>query len=749
MKPLAPVALCWLTLATSPAWAGAFFPAQDGSGIPGRWMVTLDVSTPKLVTAQLAQRLVGTNGAVERVWSHALGGFVVVSMPHAAAERLSRTPGVAGVYQDRTLDLSWSAPLPECGAGTTALPDVTGTPNPQSIVCDDPDPQNANATCEDNWGLDRLDGTTATRNGSYAPPATGQGVHIFFVDTGLYGQHQDFQGRVGLSYSGVTNTTTATPEDCEAWSHGTHVAAIAAGKRFGVAKNATVHVARVFDCFSGVQVSSMVSAFDWIAQAHTTLVPGPAVASWSMNGGPPNIPDFVDPQQPLGLAIAGTLAAGVLVVESAGNQAGDACEHSARTPGMLLVGGSDKLDTVWERVPGDPYYSEWCGGQQDCGSNTGPCVDVFAPAAHIVSAWLGAPANVANVCRLSGTSMAAPHAAGVAALYLEQHPSATPAQVKQALLDRAQPVITQLPANTTNRLLTVLDAPQGGLVFTPSPADLGAALVGVTSSPVQLTANNNGLAAVALGVVALEGTHAADFVVQADGCSSRSVAPAGSCVVTIALRPSAAGVRTANLALPTDGPMGVVRVALSGVGQQPNVVVTRVGTGTGTITSAPLGIACGTTCQGAFSVGTNVTLTQAPMAGSLFSGWMGVAGCGVGPDCSFQVPAVGVVDVQARFDAVMPPRDGGPALDAAAARDGSGNADAAVRRDGGARADSGDDAGVDGGAAQGDASTTGGTQEPPEKDGCTGCNAGRTGGALWFWVAAVVLAWRGRRSRAS
>ncbi|MBM4782761.1 MAG: hypothetical protein GQE15_34220 [Archangiaceae bacterium] len=204
--------------------SGTFHPASRADvAIADRWLVVFRHDARpeqmELVRARVVQR-----------WSSALKG-ALITVSAREARWLSEQPGVAGVFQDVRLERAWSTPLPDCSVGVAQTPLPTGSP--QTITCDDPDPQNATAVCPDNWGLDRLDGLSVMRDGVYAPPRTGQGVHVFIVDTGLYAQHQEFAGRVGVG-TDATGANGGT-DDCSSWSHGTHVAAIAVGTRFGVA----------------------------------------------------------------------------------------------------------------------------------------------------------------------------------------------------------------------------------------------------------------------------------------------------------------------------------------------------------------------------------------------------------------------------------------------------------------------------------------------------------------------------------
>lgn len=603
------VSLALLVVASAPVE-----PSSVELAVKDRWLVALRPEVLPEQVAPLAAQIVGTKGRVLAVWSSALRGFLV-ELPDASAPLLAEHPLVQRVVQDRRFLQPFSTPIADCSAGVALSGPLPSLPEP--IACADPDPQNASASCTDNWGLDRLDGPGTARDGVYNPPRTGQGVQVFLLDSGLYAQHQDFIGRVGLGFDA---TGTGGTDDCGSWSHGSHVAGIAAGTRFGVAKGVTLHPVRVATCPVAIQLSFLVAGFNWIAQAHASSVPGPAVASISINS---TASDFTDPTSMLNTAISGVITAGVLVIESAGNNLGDACAHTSRAPGVLIVGGSDEFDTPWERVPGDPNYAGWCTSGGDCGSNTGACVSLFAPAAHIVSVWYGMTVDPRNMCRLSGTSMAAPHAAGVAALYLQAHPTATPAQVRQGLIDQAQPALTALPAGSPNKLLSVLEGQPGAAVNRTS-VDFGNSAVGQASTPQSVVVTSTG--ALPLHVTArIAGAQSTDFTIS--GCVG-PLAPTASCSVQVSFTPSAAGARDASLVLATDDPLRPgFTLALHGVGTQPRLLVVLAGDGAGRVESAPGGISCGSICAADFLPGTALTLTASPSPGSSFAGWSGDAGC--------------------------------------------------------------------------------------------------------------------------
>ena len=273
------------------------------------------------------------------------------------------------------------------------------------------------------WGLDRIDQMWLTLDGQYHYTASGAGTSVYIVDTGINLTHTEFGGRAVTGVDYVTSGGTAT--DCN--GHGTHVAGIVGGATFGVAKNARLVAVRVLDCSGSGEGSTVIAGLDWVAQQKSASPGTPMVVNMSLGGGAAPVLDS---------AVARIVAAGVTVVVAAGNSTVDACTTSpARAPDAITVAATDASDN----------FASF--------SNYGACVDIAAPGVSVPSAYIGSNTATAT---LSGTSMASPHVAGAAALYLSVNPAATPAQVTTALTSNAVGgPIQGLPANTTARLLDV------------------------------------------------------------------------------------------------------------------------------------------------------------------------------------------------------------------------------------------------------------------------------------------------------
>jgi len=265
------------------------------------------------------------------------------------------------------------------------------------------------------WGLDRIDQRNRPLSGTYTYNWTGSGVRAYVIDTGIRTTHNEFGGRA----SNVFDAFGGSGADCN--GHGTHVAGTIGGATYGVAKSSMPRGVRVLDCNGSGSNSGVIAGVDWVRLNHIA----PAVANMSLGGG---ISSALD------TAVNNLHNANVTIAVAAGNSNANACNSSpARAANAITVGSTTTTDA------------------RSSFSNFGTCLDLFAPGSGILSAWFSSNTATAT---LSGTSMASPHVAGVAALYKQANPSASSTTIRNAIVNNATTnVVTNPGTGSPNRLL--------------------------------------------------------------------------------------------------------------------------------------------------------------------------------------------------------------------------------------------------------------------------------------------------------
>ncbi|HUP59740.1 MAG TPA: S8 family peptidase [Thermoanaerobaculia bacterium] len=381
-----------------------------------------------IVAALIASAMLASNGEIRRNSKAIKDQYIVVfkdnavrDVPEAASEIAREHGGRLGHVYQRALQ-GFSIELSEGRARSLAKDSRVEYVEEDGEVRAEATQSNAT------WGLDRIDQRDLPLSGTYTYNYTGSGVKAYIIDTGILASHNEFGGRVIAGYTAISDGRGTT--DCN--GHGTHVAGTVGGATYGVAKSVTLVPVRVLDCNGSGTNSGVIAGVDWVTSNHAAGAP--AVANMSLGGGASSALDT---------AVNNSINDGVTYAVASGNSNADACNYSpARVAAAITVNSSTSSDAR-------SSFSNW-----------GSCTDIFAPGSSITSAWY--TSNTATNT-ISGTSMATPHVAGVAALYLQSNTSASPSTVWAAIRDSSTlNKITSAGSGSPNRLLYSLLSSGGG-----------------------------------------------------------------------------------------------------------------------------------------------------------------------------------------------------------------------------------------------------------------------------------------------
>ncbi|MEU9373916.1 S8 family serine peptidase [Streptomyces sp. NPDC048255] len=390
------------------------------AGISATAVVALALGAAAALPASAADH--GAQGVIENAGAAgSVPGSYIVTLNDSARSTADSGKAVAKRYGAR-IDRTYSAALNGYSVEVSEAQarKLAADPAVKSVVQNRTFTVDATQPNPPSWGLDRIDQRALPLNQSYTyPDKAGEGVTAYIIDTGVRKTHTDFGGRASDGYDAIDNDNTAQ----DGHGHGTHVAGTVGGGAYGVAKKVKIVGVRVLNNQGSGTTAQVVAGIDWV----TRNAVKPAVANMSLGGGADSALDT---------AVRNSIASGITYAVAAGNESTDASTKSpARVAEAITVGATTNTDAK-------ASYS-----------NYGSILDIFAPGSSITSTW-GTGDTATNT--ISGTSMASPHVAGAAAVYLSQNPGSTPAQISAGLVAASTPnVVTGPGTGSPNRLLNI------------------------------------------------------------------------------------------------------------------------------------------------------------------------------------------------------------------------------------------------------------------------------------------------------
>ncbi|WP_405438787.1 S8 family peptidase [Streptomyces avidinii] len=392
------------------------------AGISATAVVALALGSASALPASAVG--IGAPGVIQNAGAPgSIPGSYIVTLKDSAARSTAPSGRAVAKRYGAKIDKTYSAALNGYAVKVSEAQaeKLAADPAVKSVVQNRTFTVNTTQPYPPSWGLDRVDQGALPLNQSYTyPDKAGEGVTAYIIDTGVRITHQDFGGRASYGYDAIDNDNTAQ----DGHGHGTHVAGTVGGGAYGVAKKAKIVGVRVLDNSGYGTTAQVVAGIDWV----TRNAVKPAVANMSLGGGADSALDA---------AVRNSIASGITYAVAAGNESTDASKKSpARVTEAITVGATTSTDA------------------RASYSNYGSVLDIFAPGSAITSAW-GTGDTATNT--INGTSMATPHVAGAAAVFLSQNPASTPTQVATALVGSSTPnVVSGGGTGSPNRLLRVV-----------------------------------------------------------------------------------------------------------------------------------------------------------------------------------------------------------------------------------------------------------------------------------------------------